>query len=210
MEAETRNKRLWAWSLLLLPLATGCSWHHHLMSFHRDTPSLPPLGDISDSYWQQQESGAEADDFVVHQHEFHADSARLNEGGRNHLIQIATRLRAGEHYPIIVEASVTGEGEGEDSYPVHPDPDLDRKRREIVIRSLKALGIEEPEDLVVVAPAFAQPGRGGATVGGGFGGPGLYGGGFGGGSFGPFSGFGVPSGAIGGGIGLGGGGNLGR
>jgi hypothetical protein len=80
-------------------------------------------------------------------------------------------------------------------YPVHPNPQLDMQRRELIVRALQTFGVGDAEERVVVAPAFATGFEateaagsymrgidGGRGFGGGFGGGG-FGGGFGGGGF---------------------------
>jgi hypothetical protein len=100
---------------------------------------------------------------------------------------------------VIVERSQTSVKPGTKfEYPIHHDPELDQKRRLVVVRALTRMGIPNAEQIVVVAPSFAQPytsleaesayRRGIMPFqngGGGFGG-GLGGGGFGGGGFGGF------------------------
>ena len=48
---------------------TGCRSHEECY----ERPSLAPLGAVSDPIWQDQETNAEASQFVVHQHEFKKD-----------------------------------------------------------------------------------------------------------------------------------------
>jgi hypothetical protein len=158
----------------------------------RRQPSAP-LGMISDSVWQLQEQNAEASDFVVYQHEFKLNGVRLNTAGEDHLKQISERLLAGQDFPVVIERSMTMAREDTTyKYPVHPDPELDMKRREVVVRCLLALGVQDADARVVVAPAFATGFKGteatraylrGLMSGGGFGGGmgGGMGGGFGGG-----------------------------
>jgi len=113
-----------------------------------------PLGALSDPIWQKQEENAEASDFVIHEHEFVGNTIRLNADGENHLKQIAARL-PGTPFPVIVEASTMGtRATDTHGYPVHPDPELDLQRRELVVAALTNLGILEAEQRVVVGPAL--------------------------------------------------------
>ena len=99
--------------------------------------------------------------------------------------QIAARLVQNQEAYVIVERSFTSPREStEYKYPVHPNPQLDLRRREMIVRCLLAMGIMDAEQRVVVAPSFAQEMR--ATeaqsayrrgMQGGFGGAGGLGGG---------------------------------
>jgi len=179
----------------------GCQGRRLAREIYEAPSSPTPLGTLSDDIWQNQEVNAEAADFIVHQHEFQQDSLRLNTGGEDHIKQIAARLRDYDDFPIVVERSMmTPREDTEFKYPVHPNVELDLNRRLVVVKSLVALGIDNADELVVVAPTFA-PGIKGTEAeraylqglssgfGGGFGGGlgGGFGGGFGGqGSFGGF------------------------
>jgi hypothetical protein len=182
--------------LLLTWAASGCGpkWH-----CRPDVPPPTPLGTLSDPIWQQQEVNAEASDFVVHEHEFRGNSARLNAAGEQHVLQIAARLRdCDAPFPVLIEpSSLSVRPEDRYGYPVHNDPALDLRRRALIVHSLTELGVPDAEQRVVVSPALT-PGfqqfeaerayhRGFGWFGGarGLG----FGGGWGGG-FGGFGGFG--------------------
>jgi hypothetical protein len=102
-----------------------------------------PLGQVTDSFWETQETNAEAAKFILYDHEFVGDTAKLTPKGEKHLVQIALRL---DHvpFPVVVEQSPEGRY-----------PQRDVQRRQSVIRYLRALGLEGFENRVVVAPAFA-------------------------------------------------------
>jgi hypothetical protein len=164
-------------------------------------PPASPLGTLSDPVWQNQEYNAEHSDFVVHEHEFIADTEYLNTLGEDHLKQIAARLAAGQDALVLVERSMnSARPETVHKYRVHPNPELDVKRRDVVVRSLLAMRIPDADARTVIAPDLApryragetatsdfsdnggfQNGLGGAGFGGGFGGGG-FGGGFAGGT----------------------------
>jgi hypothetical protein len=155
-----------------------------------------PLGTISDPVWQQQESNAEASDFVIHEHEWTGNSTDLNHAGMDHVKQIAVRAPM-VPFPILIEqSSMTARPGTEYQFPVHNNEDLDMLRRELVVQALLEFGVLDAESRVVVSPAltpgfesfegeraynieFGLYGRGFGGGGGGFGGGG--GGGFGGG-----------------------------
>lgn len=188
------NPRWWftcAW--IVAATAGGCQYPSPL-SFYQPPPPPQPLGTVSDSIWQQQEANAEASDFVIYQHEFTLNTARLNTEGEDHVKKIAVRLKQGQQFPVIIERSMTTpRATTEYQYPVHPNPELDMQRRAVVVRSLQVLGVEDAENMVVVSNALAEGYTGyeaeqaynQGIIGGGFGG---FGGGFGGGFRGGFGG----------------------
>ena len=112
---------------------------------------------MSDPVWQAQETNAEHADFVIYQHEFKRDNEMLNLGGEDHVKQIAARLLSGHEAMVVIERSMASTAPGSEfQYPVNPNPDLDLRRREIVVRSLAAMGIPDAETRVLVAPSFSQ------------------------------------------------------
>jgi uncharacterized membrane protein YgcG len=155
----------------------------------------PPLGTISDHIWQIQETNAEASDFVIYQHEFKLNQARLNMAGEDHVKQIAERLLAGQDFPVIVERGMTSVRENTKyKLPVHPSPELDMQRREVLVHALVTLGVADAEQRVSVAPALT-PGYKATEAAGaylrGMGGSGGFGGGGFGGGGGGFGGGGI-------------------
>jgi hypothetical protein len=138
---------------LLVLAGCCCGWP-------QKTPT-PPLGTQSDCIWRRQEAGASASDFVIYQNEFVYDPdnqgrVRFNTAGEDHIKSIAARLHCGAPLPVIIERSMTSKrADTEYQYPIHPNPELDMKRRELVVKSLIALGITNAEQTVVVAPALA-------------------------------------------------------
>jgi hypothetical protein len=122
----------------------------------KKTPT-PPLGTQSDAIWRRQEAGASASDFVIYQHEFELNGTRLNTAGEDHLRSIAARLHCGAPVPVIIErCSNHVRPNTEFKYPVHPDLDLDKRRREMVVATLIAMGIPNADQNTVVAPALAE------------------------------------------------------
>jgi hypothetical protein len=103
-----------------------------------------PLGQVSDSHWETQQTNAEAMDFIFYDHEFVGSTEKLTPLGKKHLLQVALRL---EHvpFPVVVEESPEGR-----------NPELDQRRRAAVINELNKLGLQAIEQRVVVAPALTQ------------------------------------------------------
>ena len=183
----TRRLALLLLAAGFVPAVSGGDRHYHPRYV------MPPLGSISDEIWQRQEHNAEASDFVVYQHEFKLNGIRLNWAGEDHVKQIAMRLQSGQDFPVVIERSVTTAREDTTyKYPVHPNPELDLRRREVIVQALLAMGVTDADERVVVAPAFAQGFKAteaAATylrgiMGGAGGGGGGFGGGGGGGGFG--------------------------
>lgn len=134
----------------------GCA-HPDAGLFYRQPPPSPPLGTNSDTIWQIQESNAEASKFVVYQHEFKLNSDRLNLGGEDHVKQIAVEVQAGALYPIVIERSMSSpRPDSKYLFPVNQNPELDLRRRHVVVQVLLAMGVQDAEQRVVVAPSFAQ------------------------------------------------------
>ena len=158
-------------------------------------PPVQPLGAMSDCVWAHQEANAERSDFVVYENEFGVDSEILNTAGEDHVRQIAARLASGQDAQVLVERSMSSaQPDTKYHFRVHPNPDLDLRRREIVVGSLTAMGICDAEARVVVAPSLApkyrygesptlepktspNSGFGGFSFGASYGGSGGYGGG---------------------------------
>jgi hypothetical protein len=177
------------WSLSIC----GCSNFCGLRGCRDHHSTSAPNGTISRAVWGEQQDRAEAAKFVVYDHEFKNRSTRLNNAGEDHVKQIASVIQSGVQLPVVVERSMNKPSGGKHGYPVDPDPELDNQRRDMIVTALNQMGIQNAEELVVVAPAFAphatgfeaeaayQSGlagnRSSGAFGGGFGGFGGFGGG---------------------------------
>ena len=62
-------------------------------------PVAQPIGTLSDPVWCQQESNAEASDFIFYDHEFQGNTAKLTPAAKKHLMGVAVRL---PHVPFPV------------------------------------------------------------------------------------------------------------
>ncbi|MCA9072318.1 MAG: hypothetical protein KDA84_25505 [Planctomycetaceae bacterium] len=188
----------------MFALSTGCQqvrdWHY---CEHECAPAVPleatpaPLGTSVCNYRDIHRGAAEAEDFVIFQHEWYQGGERLGPKGRRHLDQIITHL--GEcGTPVVIEPQEVFVEENEPiDTAVARARTLDEIRRQDIIATLAAAGVPNPEERVVIAypkpeglfgveapRTFRQilnTGRG--NRGGGFGGGGTGGGGFGGGGF---------------------------
>lgn len=112
-----------------------------------------PLGTVSDPVWQKQEQNAEASDFVVHEHEFAGNTAKLNAAGESHVKEIALRVSQTPDlpFPVLVERSSMSTRPGDKySYAVHNDSGLDMSRRQVIVSALQSMGVNDAEQRVVV------------------------------------------------------------
>lgn len=126
-----------ALALLAALALTGCKSN---AAFDRPFP----LGQVSDSHWETQQTNAEAADFVFYDHDFERDTANLSPGAKDKLMQVALRI---EHvpFPIVIERS---EHNGA--------PARDQQRRHVIVEQLNRLGVENADARVVVASAFSE------------------------------------------------------
>ncbi len=152
-------------------------------------PDEQPLGSVVRAHYHTMQANAEATDFIFHRHEFVGKTAELAPIGKDHIMEVAARMRSAP-FPVIVERS-----------PNNADPELDALRRDTVAQVLTDFGNPDAQQRTIVSPAYAKAinsqeaqmdyyrfiytrfGGGGGGGGGGFGGGGFGGGGGGGGGF---------------------------
>jgi hypothetical protein len=103
-----------------------------------------PIGQVTDSFWETQQTNAEAADFIFYDHEFRVNTAQLSPGAKKHLEQVALRL---EHvpFPVVIEQSLH-----------NATPELDQARRQTIVEQLARMGVLNVEERVVVANAFPE------------------------------------------------------
>ena len=98
---------------------------------HRPSNAIPdtfPLGKVSEAWYYEMETNAEAVDFVIHDLDFVGQTTELTSDGKDHLMEIAARMRA-QPFPVIVER-----------FPNNSDPELDLARRNLVAQILTDFG----------------------------------------------------------------------
>jgi hypothetical protein len=179
--------KLSSWLLLAaMASAAGAGCHHKQGGVNTSCYHPTPLGTISDPVWQQQESNAEASDFVIHEHEWQANTVELNKAGQDHVKQIAARVGSVPFPVLVQQSSMTVDPDTKYGFPVHNNEELDMQRRQLIVQALAQTGISNAEERVVVSPALT-PGfesfEAERAYNVGFGGSGWgFGGGFGGGS----------------------------
>lgn len=126
---------------------SGLLGHHHgARGYAAFGPSYDrpfPLGQVTDSFWETQQTNAEAADFIFHDHEFVEDTALLGPSAKRHLEQVALRL---EHvpFPVVIERS-------EFDYR----PEMDEARRRMIVEQLARMGVPDAGGRVVISETFA-------------------------------------------------------
>jgi hypothetical protein len=110
-----------------------------------------PLGQVSDSFWETQQTNAEAADFIFYDHEFRGNTAELGPGAKKHLMQVALRL---EHvtFTVVIEESPGSHSPTETARRQA----LDQARRQTIVEQLARLGVGNIEERVIVANAFPE------------------------------------------------------
>jgi hypothetical protein len=110
-----------------------------------------PLGQVSDSFWETQQTNAEAADFIFYDHEFKGHTAELGPAAKKHLMQVALRL---EHvpFPVVIEESPGSHSPAETARR----QELDQARRQTIVEQLARLGAGNIEERVIVANAFPE------------------------------------------------------
>lgn len=112
---------------------------------HRRSNAIPdtlPLGSTVQSHYQVMETNAEAMDFIMHQHEFMGETAQLTPDGKDHILEIAARMRSAP-FPVVIERTWN-----------NADPELDGHRRNLVAQVLTDLGNPDAQQRAVVATAY--------------------------------------------------------
>lgn len=220
MPTELRFLKTIASGVLMAVFSTGCQhvrdWHY---CEHKCAPTVPleatpaPLGTSVCNYREIHRAAAEAEDFVIFQHEWYQGGERLGTKGRQHLNAILSRLEECAA-PVVIEPQEVFVEENEPiDAAVARARALDEIRRQDIIAALATAGVPNPAERVIIADPHSEGlyGVEGPLIfrqifntggRGGFGGGGLGGGGLGGGIGG--GGFGAGGAGFGGGFGGGG------
>ena len=120
----------------------------------------PPaaIGTVTvDPFFKIQERNAEASDFVLYEHEFQGNSARLTDAGETHLKQIALRMPRVPFGVNVAPTRISTRPGDTYGFPVHGNEELDMQRREVVVQALQGFGIKDAEQRVTVSPALTFP-----------------------------------------------------
>lgn len=114
-------------------------------AFYQRSNAIPdtlPLGTTVRAWYQVMETNAEAVDFILYRHDFVGDTARLTPDGKDHLWEIAARMRS-TPFPVIVERMEN-----------NSNPELDALRRQVVVAALSSLGNADAEQRTVVSTPY--------------------------------------------------------
>ena len=121
---------------LALAALTGC--HHSAKngsgggSYAGPGADRPfPIGQVTYSFWETQQTNAEAADFIFYDHEFRGNTAELSPGAKKHLMQVALRL---EHvpFPVVIEESPGSHSPAE----IARRQEIDQARRQTIVEQL--------------------------------------------------------------------------
>lgn len=130
-------------SLLLVLLMGGCSFFEpdRCADIPAGAISAPP-GAVLNEWLGAQAERAEADDFVIYESEWLADSAELGPLAKRRIARVAERVAAGENRLVVSRSDNTS---------------LDEERRFAAVRYLADQGITDGEYLVTLGYSQALP-----------------------------------------------------
>ncbi len=112
--------------------------------YHRSgaIPDTLPLGSTVRSHYQVMETNAEAVDFIVNLNDFVGETAELTPDGKDHILEIAARMRSAP-FPVVIERGMN-----------NSNPELDLARRNLVALILTDLGNPDAQQRTVVATPY--------------------------------------------------------
>jgi hypothetical protein len=122
-------------------LCCGCGWGGPCRC---GVPDRYPLGSVNRAHYQTMEANGEAADFILHRHEFVAETTELTPDGKDHILEIAARARSAP-FPVLVERSEN-----------NAKPALDEQRRAIIAQTLVEHGVADAPERTIVAPAYGK------------------------------------------------------
>ena len=131
-----------ALSLALISAAAGCYMPSFGSRRSFAIPNTYPLGSTVRDHYHQMEMNGEASDFVIHRHEFVRNTAELNFAGKDHVMEVAARMRSNP-FPVLVERSEH-----------NSDPELDQLRRNIVTQILVDFGNADATTRCIVSMPY--------------------------------------------------------
>jgi uncharacterized membrane protein YgcG len=123
----------------------GCTsflggWHQRSFAI----PERYPLGSINRAHYHTMQANAEAADFILHRNEFVGKSAELSPYGKDHIVEIAARMRS-TPFPVLIERSEN-----------NSDPELDEHRRKIMAQILTDFGVPEADQRTIVSRPYGR------------------------------------------------------
>jgi hypothetical protein len=114
-------------------------------AFYQRSNAIPealPLGSTVGAWYQVMQTNAEASDFIIHQRDFIGQTARLTPDGKDHVWEIAARMRS-TPFPVIVERTDN-----------NSDPELDALRRRVIVAVLCDFGNPDADQRTVVSTSY--------------------------------------------------------
>lgn len=123
---------------------TDLDTHLYSKFYHRSgaIPQTLPLGSTVRTHYQVMETNAEAFDFIINLNDFVGETAELTPDGKDHVLEIAARMRSAP-FPVIVERSMN-----------NSNPELDLARRNLIAQILCDLGNPDAQQRTVVATPY--------------------------------------------------------
>jgi uncharacterized membrane protein YgcG len=107
-------------------------------------PDQIPLGSVNRAHYHAMQTNGEAVDFIINRYEFVGSTAELTPDGKDHVMEIAARMRQAP-FPVIVERSDN-----------NSDPEVDQVRRNLVAKILTDFGNADAEQRTLVSPAYGK------------------------------------------------------
>lgn len=107
-------------------------------------PETYPLGSVVRSHYQVMQTNGEASDFIIYRHEFVGSTAELTSDGKDHILEIAARMRS-TPFPVLIERTEN-----------NSDPELDAHRRALIAQILTDFGNPDANQRTIVAPAYSR------------------------------------------------------
>lgn len=114
-------------------------------------PEIYPLGSVLRAHTHAMQTNAEATDFVFFRHEFVGETGELTPDGKDHVLEVAARMRSAP-FPVVIERSEN-----------NANPELDAHRRGLIAQMLTDFGNPDAPQRTFVSPAYG-PGQSSVTA----------------------------------------------
>lgn len=144
-----RHCKKWMAAAAMASSLVGCcptlSWRPLAMPGWARSHAIPdryPLGSLERAHFQNMQTNAEASDFILNQIDFVGDTAELTPDGKDHILEIAARMRSAP-FPVLVERSEN-----------NSNPQLDAERRGTVAMILADLGNPDADQRTFVGTPY--------------------------------------------------------
>ena len=111
-------------------------WRSHAI------PDRYPLGSVNRAHYYAMQTNGEASDFILHRNDFVGETAELTPDGKDHIMEIAARMRSAP-FPVIVERSEN-----------NSQPQVDSDRRVTVAQVLSEMGNPDADQRTFVSNSY--------------------------------------------------------